>query len=124
MAEDPLVAVGRFDDDVADEPYPGVVRRSFSSDQATVTGYWFEPGAIFPIHHHAQEQITLVREGELEFTVGDRVHALSPGAWCVVAPGVEHGLTAGVEGAHVIAIVVPRRERPDAYSVVDPRARA
>jgi quercetin dioxygenase-like cupin family protein len=120
MPEGLPMAVGRFDDGVTDEPYPGVVRRGFNSERATVAAYSFEPGASFPIHHHQQEQITVVQEGELEFTVGDQVHALSTGAWCVVAPGVQHGLTAGAQGARVIAMVVPRRDRPDDYSVVDP----
>src|SRR4051812_7785897 len=93
---------GSYDDLVADEPYPGVTRRSFSSRQATVTAYAFAPGARFPRHRHAQEQITLVQRGDVTFTVGADVHSLSAGAWSVVPPDVEHGLEAGPAGAQVV----------------------
>jgi quercetin dioxygenase-like cupin family protein len=51
-------------------------------------------------------------------TIGDRVQRLSSGDWWVVAPEVEHGITAGPSGATVVAIVIPRRESADAYTVV------
>jgi quercetin dioxygenase-like cupin family protein len=113
------VTRGSFDAIASDEPYPGVVRRSLSSQRVTVTRYDFAPGAEFPRHHHRQEQVTLVEEGEVQFTLGDSVHSLSAGDWTVVAPDVEHGLRAGPEGARILAIVAPRRKDPDAYDLVD-----
>jgi quercetin dioxygenase-like cupin family protein len=98
--------------------YAGVERRSFSSEKATVTSYRFAPGAAFPRHRHPQEQITLIEDGEVELTVGDRIEALSAGDWSVVEADVEHGLRAGPRGARVVAVVVPRRESADAYTVV------
>ena len=109
---------GRFDELPSDEVYAGVIRRSFSSEQATVTSYTFEAGATFPLHSHPQEQITLIEAGEVEMTVGDQVEALTAGEWNVVAPDVAHGLRAGHSGARVLAVVVPRRESADAYRVL------
>lgn len=108
---------GSFSELPVDEPWPGVRRRAFDSGKATVTAYDFEPGARFPIHSHPQEQITVVQRGEVEFTVGDEVQRLSPGDWSVVPAGVEHGLRAGEEGADFLAIIVPKRESPNAYTV-------
>jgi quercetin dioxygenase-like cupin family protein len=110
--------IGTFAALPTEEPYPGVRRSAFSSRRATVTTYWFEPGARFPIHRHPEEQVTLIQEGDVEFSVGDEVHALSAGAWSVVAGDVEHGIRAGETGARFIAIVSPPRRRADAYSVV------
>lgn len=109
---------GNFAELPADNVYDGVVRRSFSSDRATVTSYAFAAGAVFPRHRHPQEQITLIQTGEVEMTVGEHVQRLSAGDWSVIAPDVEHGITAGSTGATVVAIVVPRRESADAYTVV------
>lgn len=109
---------GSFEGLPADRVYDGVTRRSFSSDRATVTGYTFAAGATFPRHRHAQEQITLIQAGEVEMTIGDGVEHLSAGDWSVIEPEVEHGITAGPGGAAVVAIVVPRREADDAYTVV------
>jgi quercetin dioxygenase-like cupin family protein len=93
----------------ADEPFPGVRRRSFDSDRATVTSYSFEPGARFPLHRHREEQITLVEEGEIEFVVDGGTERLRAGDWTIVGPDVEHGVVAGPDGARFLAIVVPRR---------------
>jgi quercetin dioxygenase-like cupin family protein len=111
-------ASGNFDALPADVPYDGVTRHSFSSDEATVTRYTFAPGATFPVHCHSQEQITLIQVGDVEMTVGARVERLSAGQWSVVEPDLEHGITAGPAGATVVAIVVPRRDSSDDYTVV------
>ena len=102
----------------AEEVYDGVQRRSFSSRSATVTSYTFAPGATFPLHRHPQEQITLIEAGQVEMTVEDRVEPLAAGDWSVVEADVEHGIRAGPDGARVVAIVTPRRESSDAYTVV------
>jgi unsaturated pyranuronate lyase len=111
-------ASGTLDALPVDEPWAGVRRRAFDGAAATVTHYEFEAGAVFPLHSHPQEQITLVQEGEVEFTVGGEVQRLGPGGWSVVAPDVPHGLRAGASGARFLAIVVPRRAGADAYSVI------
>jgi quercetin dioxygenase-like cupin family protein len=108
---------GSFRDIPADEPYSGVVRRAFDSAGATMTRYEFEPGARFPQHHHPQEQILIVEEGVVQFTVAGVPQRLVPGDWAVVGPDVEHGLQAGETGARFLAIVVPRRAAADAYTV-------
>lgn len=112
------VVTGSFDALPLDEPWPGVHRRTFDTDRATVTNYEFAPGAVFPTHRHPEEQITLVATGEAKFTVGGEPSILRPGDWSVIAPDVEHGLEAGAEGARIVAIVVPRRRNADAYTVV------
>ncbi len=101
-----------------DEPYDGLRRRSFSCAGATVTEYTFEPGARFPLHRHPQEQITLIQEGDVELTVEGETTSLAAGGWSVVGPEVEHGILAGESGARIVAIVIPRREQPDAYTVI------
>jgi quercetin dioxygenase-like cupin family protein len=108
---------GRFADIAAEEVYPGVVRRSFSSATTTVTSYEFAPGATFPLHRHPAEQVTMIEQGEVRFTVAGVEERMGPGQWSVIAGGVEHGITAGEEGARFIAIVSPRRERADEYEV-------
>lgn len=110
--------LGDFDGLAADEPFPGVHRRAFDSEAATVTQYRFDPSARFPRHRHPQEQITLIQRGEVRFTIGDDVHELSAGAWSVVAGEIEHGIEAGPDGAEIVAMIVPRRQSADAYTVV------
>jgi len=110
---------GSFSGLPADSPYPGIERRTFDSDQATVNRYDFDPGATFPRHRHPQEQITLVVQGSLDLTVGDRSRSLAAGDYSVLPADVEHGITAGGSGASFVAMIVPRRDGPRAYTVVE-----
>ena len=71
------------------------------------------------MHQHPQEQITVLRRGEVELTAGGRVSRLGPGEWSVVAGGVEHGITAGGRGASFLAILVPRRGPDEAITLTD-----
>ncbi len=115
-----MSADGSLDGLPVETPFPGVRRRTFSSRQATVAEYSFDPGAHFPLHHHGQEQITLVQEGDLELVADGRDQRLAAGDWSVVAAGVEHGIQAGARGARFLAVLVPRRSPDDPYTLSDP----
>lgn len=88
--------------------------------QFTVVEYRFRPGAVFPVHHHAEEQVVIVLEGSVRFAVDGRPVDLGPGAWARVAPDVPHGATAGSQGARMLNLVSPRR-REEAGPVVSTR---
>jgi quercetin dioxygenase-like cupin family protein len=107
-----VTQIGRFDEIAAESPYDGIARRILTTAKATVQEYRFDPGATFPLHHHPQEQITLVLEGDVSFTADGQRHELSAGAWSVVPGEVEHGITAGPTGARFLAILVPPRTVP------------
>lgn len=109
---------GKLEELTPEEVFDGVERRSFSSEHTTFSSYRFQPGGTFPIHRHPAEQVTIVLEGSVRFTVAGEEHQLGPGEWSVIAGEVEHGITAGAEGARLIAMVSPRRERSDEYEVV------
>jgi quercetin dioxygenase-like cupin family protein len=108
-------STGTFKRMAADEPHPGVTRRALQSEHATVAAYNFRPGAVFPLHSHPQEQIIVVQRGGVTFRAAERVEMLALGGWAVVPGGVEHGVTAGPDGAEILAVVVPRREHSDEY---------
>ncbi|MGH2578034.1 MAG: cupin domain-containing protein [Solirubrobacterales bacterium] len=108
-----MIGASSFNALAAEEAYPGVLRQSFSSRHATVSRYTFSPGASFPLHRHSQEQITLVQAGSVEMTIDGDKTTMGAGEFSVVGEGVEHGITAGGQGARIVAIVVPRREPDD-----------
>lgn len=110
---------GTFADLPTAEPYAGLRRRTFESAGSTVNEYAFDAQASFPLHRHPEEQITFVLEGSVELTVAGEVSMLGPGSWSVVGPNLEHGITAGPEGARIVAIITPRRSSVDAYTVVE-----
>ena len=111
-----MFELGSFAAIDAEEPFAGVLKRSFDAEGATVTEYRFEPGASFPLHRHEQEQITLVEEGRISMRIGSEEHEMGPGTWSVVGASVEHGITA-VDAARFLAIVMPRRKVRDEYEL-------
>jgi quercetin dioxygenase-like cupin family protein len=110
---------GRFAQLVAEDPFPGIVRRALTTAEATVTEYRFEPGATFPEHFHPQEQITLILEGDVQLMAAGATETLAAGSWSVVAGGVPHGITSGPSGTRFLAILVPRRDPGAAYTLSD-----
>ena len=51
------------------------------------------PGAMpHPAHHHAHEEVFLVREGTIEVTIAGRASRLGPGSVAYVASNDEHGV--------------------------------
>ena len=103
---------GSFEQLTAEAPYEGIDRRVLTTAKATVQEYRFEPGASFPIHHHPQEQITVVLDGAVSFHSDGATRELVAGDWSVVAGDVPHGITAGPAGARFMAILVPPRKEP------------
>lgn len=52
------------------------------------------PGAMpHPPHHHAHEEMFLVREGEVEVTISGHSTPLDPGSAAYVASNDQHGIT-------------------------------
>lgn len=108
---------GTFEALPSERPFAGVTRRALTTSRMTISSYAFEPGAAFPLHSHAQEQWTLVERGSVEMTIGERSARMRAGEWSLVDPGVEHGITAGEDGARVLAIIAPPRASADEYEL-------
>jgi quercetin dioxygenase-like cupin family protein len=99
------------------QPYPGVSRTTTDTPHATVNEYEFQPGAQFPLHHHAQAQITVVLTGTVQMEVDGQTSRLSAEQWVYTAGHVPHGITATDAPARFLAIVVPPRGPGDQPTV-------
>ena len=72
------------------------------------------PDAIVPGHQHEAEQLGIVIEGSLIFTIGDERRELGPGGTWRIPPNVPHQVTTGPAGATVIDVFTPPRTDWDA----------
>jgi quercetin dioxygenase-like cupin family protein len=90
---------------------PGVERRVFSGEKATLAFTTLEPGhAPYP-HSHPHEQIVYILSGRARFTVGDEERVVGPGEMLVIPSGVEHWAeTVGDEAVVDLSIFSPRRD--------------
>lgn len=70
---------------------PGITRRAVYLDRVMLTFFDFEPGAVIPEHQHPHEQITLLLEGEMEFTLDGQTCTLRPGEGVTIPSNVRHG---------------------------------
>lgn len=93
----------------AQQPQDGVSTRRFDSDGMTIVHYRFQPGARFPIHSHAEEQVVVVLSGSGHFRAGAETLRLGPGDLCHVEPHLPHGAEAGPQGLEFLNVISPRR---------------
>lgn len=89
---------------------PGVDRKAFSGNGATVTLHRLMPGHEAKPHSHANEQIAYIVSGTIRFVIGGEEHILGPGSLLVVPPNVEHwGEVIGDEPVLNLDVFTPRR---------------
>jgi quercetin dioxygenase-like cupin family protein len=112
-------SVGSLDELASEAPYPGLSRRTFHAEHVTINYYVFQPGASFPLHSHEQQQVTIISAGDVRMKIQGEVVRLERGGWTVVPGGIEHGITAGPEGAALMAIIAPRREAAGDYELAE-----
>lgn len=93
------------------ERLPGARYRVIPGEQMTIAFIEMAPHAEVPRHTHPQEQITVVLEGEITFTVGEDVHLLTPGMALLIPGDVPHSAKAGPQGARTVEVFAP--PRPD-----------
>lgn len=87
---------------------PKLTQRVFSTKNAIVVHYMYEPGLEFENHSHPQEQITLVQSGQLLFEIDGEKVVLKAGDICSIAPNVPHStIVLGDSKVESISIFTP-----------------
>ena len=69
---------------------PGARMRSAHLEKTMLTYFELDPGTVVPTHKHPHEQITLILEGEMEFTLAGETRILKRGDGATVPPNAEH----------------------------------
>ena len=92
------------------EIFPGVNIHTMAGDQMMLSVVEMQPGAVVELHEHPHEQMGILLEGELTFTVGDQKRTLRPGQMWRIPGGVPHTATAGAEGVKALDMFCPVRE--------------
>jgi quercetin dioxygenase-like cupin family protein len=92
------------------ERLPGWRGRYFHAVNMTVAHYEFTRGASIHEHHHPQEELYEVLEGELELTVDGVTQVARPGVVAIVPSNARHSVLALTDGR---AIIVDSPARPE-----------
>jgi quercetin dioxygenase-like cupin family protein len=95
----PVVDTNRLD---VVERLPGWYGRYFHSPSMTFAHYDFVSGSSIHQHHHAQEEVWEVIEGEVELTIDGVAHIARPGVAGIVPANVPHSVKALTDGKAII----------------------
>lgn len=90
--------------------FPGVNIFTTAGERMMLSLVEFEPRAIVQPHSHPHEQMGLLLEGELTFTIGDETRTLHPGEMWRIPGGVVHSAVAGDAPVRALDTFYPIRE--------------
>jgi quercetin dioxygenase-like cupin family protein len=90
--------------------FPGVEIRTTAGDKLMLSVVQLEPGSVVASHSHPHEQMGILLEGHLEFTVGGVTRVLGPGDMWRIPGGVVHSVRALVHPARALDVFHPIRE--------------
>jgi len=95
--------------------------RRVEGERITLALVELAPDSIVPGHQHEAEQMGMVVEGSVSFTIGEERRQLGPGGTWRIPSNMPHQVTAGPAGATVIDIFAPTRSDWDALPVAPAR---
>ena len=72
------------------ELLPGIIARTFWGEEMLAAVVDLDPHVELPLHSHPHEQLGIVIEGQIQFSIGGQVQILKPGEVYVIPGGVEH----------------------------------
>jgi quercetin dioxygenase-like cupin family protein len=101
--------------------WDGIVGRTVHGERVTLSLLELEPGTAVPEHSHENEQLGILIEGALTFTIGGDTREVGPGGtWCIRA-NVPHSVVTGPDGAVLVEIFSPIRDDWRARDHQEPR---
>ena len=113
------IVAGTFDPSgasiVHQDDYPkyeiadGVIFCPVFNENTSLNFVTFPANSGFPPHTHPEEQVSIIREGHMEFTVGDITQIVKPGDVIVMPPDIPHAGRTFDEACRVIDIFSPPR---------------
>jgi unsaturated pyranuronate lyase len=113
--------------DIRDLPWQqvwdGIAGRVLHGDELTLGIVELEPGIHLPEHHHPNEQLGMVIQGSLRFTIAGETRELAPGGTWRIPADTPHSADVGPDGAVVIDVFAPPREDWTALPVIERRPR-
>jgi quercetin dioxygenase-like cupin family protein len=89
--------------------FPGVEASTMAGDKIMLSLVELEPHSVVDAHSHPHEQLGMLLEGEVTFTVGDQQQLLRPGDMWRIPGGVVHGLVTGGSKARALDVFHPVR---------------
>ncbi len=89
----------------------GITIKAVYSEKSSVSFLDLPPFSRIPMHHHENEQIGVVLEGEIEYTIDNETHLCRPGMTFVIPPNAPHSaVVVSKDPAKLIDVFTPPRK--------------
>ena len=88
---------------------PLVTRRVIHTERMTIAKLTLKKGAIVPLHHHDNEQVTMMDSGALRFEISGESIVIKTGDILPIPPNAPHMVEA-LEDSVATDLFTPRRE--------------
>nr|QIO35961.1 cupin domain-containing protein [Bradyrhizobium sp. 1(2017)] len=85
-----LPVLYQLDQQPIEQISPLVQRQYLTGAQSTFVKWTVKKGGIFPLHHHANEQITWITEGRCEVSSQGKKFIMTPGTVMIIPPNTPH----------------------------------
>jgi quercetin dioxygenase-like cupin family protein len=101
--------VYRWEDVTEEQLNPLVSRQVIHGSQLTVARLKLAAGAVVPLHHHINEQISMIESGRIRFVIDGVEKVAVAGDAIRIPPNVPHTVTAEVDSV-AVDLFAPVRE--------------
>ena len=88
---------------------PGWRGKLFHSTNNTFVWWEFDKDADIHRHHHEQEEVWHIIEGQLDVTIAGRTERCGPGSVAIIPPNTPHSVQV-IEAGRAIVVDHPLRE--------------
>jgi quercetin dioxygenase-like cupin family protein len=92
------------------EIFPRVLIRTTWCERMMISQVTLAPHSVVEPHSHEHEQVGVLLEGELTFTIGGQTRRVTPGQMWRIPGGVVHSAVAGDTTARAIDVFAPIRD--------------
>jgi quercetin dioxygenase-like cupin family protein len=86
-----------------------LTRQVIHTERMTIARLRISKGAFVPLHHHDNEQVSMIDEGSLRFEIGGKEVVVRAGEVVRIPPNVPH-LAEAMENCVATDFFTPRRE--------------
>jgi quercetin dioxygenase-like cupin family protein len=104
--------------------WEGVLGRAVHGAGVTLSLIELDAGSVVPTHSHANEQLGVLLQGSLTFTIGDETGEVRPGGTWNIGAHVPHSVVTGPDGAVLVEVFAPARDDWRAIEPQEPRPAA
>jgi quercetin dioxygenase-like cupin family protein len=101
--------------------WDGILSRAVHGERVTLTLLELEPDCVVPEHSHENEQVGILIDGMVTFTIGDETKEVVPGGTWRILANVPHSVVTGPEGAVLVEVFSPIRDDWQSRAYEEPR---